>query len=377
MFKSSFLLLLTAVAVMSCTSVQKEISARRYSSALTLGVSKIKGKSKKSPKAAIGLKEAYPYYIDEQFEKIDKLKLQGQNEVKILGIYEDIHRMNARIRPLLPIRDKDGGITDFPLTEVQEEVNFYKNQAADALYASALNYLDKGTKADAREAHRLLSQMQGISGSTAHLKNLQAQAKESGTTFILGLTEIDPKISLGRIPKETFTSWSEAELSKTWQVVHFSPEKNRKYDYELYFILQDFVVSPEKESSRTYTDKKEIEESVGSSSRDNEKIKRKKEVSAEVIEVYQFKEAQVRGQVVIYDKKTRKDIYKEEVTAGQKFENYASTFKGDKRALSDISLKRIGGKPLNFPSNDRVLSDALVALKSAMASKATKAYTTF
>jgi hypothetical protein len=377
MFKSSFLLLLTAVAVMSCTSVQKEISAGRYSSALTLGVSKIKGKSKKSPKAAIGLKEAYPYYIDEQFEKIEKLKLQGQNEVKILGIYEDIHRMNARIRPLLPIRDKDGGITDFPLTEVQEEVNFYKNQAADALYASALNYLDKGTKADAREAHRLLSQMQGISGSTAHLKNLQAQAKESGTTFILGLTEIDPKISLGRIPKETFTSWSEADLSKTWQVVHFSPEKNRKYDYELYFILQDFVVSPEKESSRTYTDKKEIEESVGSSSRDNEKIKRKKEVSAEVIEVYQFKEAQVRGQVVIYDKKTRKDIYKEEVTAGQKFENYASTFKGDKRALSDISLKRIGGKPLNFPSNDRILSDALVALKSAMASKATKAYTTF
>lgn len=377
MFKSSFLLLLTAVAVISCTSVQKEISAGRYSSALTLGVSKIKGKSKKSPKAAIGLKEAYPYYIDEQFEKIDKLKLQGQNEVKILGIYEDIHRMNARIRPLLPIRDKDGGITDFPLTEVQEEVNFYKNQAADALYASALNYLDKGTKADAREAHRLLSQMQGISGSTAHLKNLQAQAKESGTTFILGLTEIDPKISLGRIPKEAFSSWSEAELSKTWQVVHFSSEKNRKYDYELYFILQDFVVSPEKESSRTYTDKKEIEESVGSSSRDNEKIKRKKEVSAEVIEVYQFKEAQVRGQVVIYDKKTRKDIYKEEVTAGQKFENYASTFKGDKRALSDISLKRIGGKPLNFPSNDRILSDALVALKSAMASKATKAYTTF
>lgn len=377
MLKCKLFLILSMWAAMGCASVQKEISAGRYSAALNMAVSKLKGKSKKSPKIALGLKEAYPYYIDQQLQKIDQLKLQGGNEVKILALYEGIHKMNASIRPLLPVRDKDGGVTDFPLTDVQNEVKHYKNLASDALYASALELLDKKTKPDAREAHQRLTQMQAISGSTAHLKQLQAQAKEAGTTYILCRSEIDSRISLGRVPKEVFLDWTEAGLNKTWQTVHLQPEKNFNYDYELYFILQDFTVYPEKETSRSYTDKKEIEETVASSSRDNEKIKRKKEVSADVIEVFQFKEAQVRGQVVLYNKRTRKDVFSEELTAGQKFENYASTYKGDKRALSEISLKRIGGKPIPFPSNDRILSDAITALKSAMVNKATKAYVTF
>lgn len=377
MFRTCIVLILSAWAVMGCASVQKEISAGRYSSALTMAVSQLKGKSNKSPKAASGLKEAYAFYMEEQFQKIEQLKLQEQNEVKLLGIYEDINQMNARIRPLLPIKDKDGGTTDFPLSEVQKEVQFYKNEASNVLYASALALLEKNQKPDAREAHRLLTQMQSISGSSDQLKSLLAQAKEKGTTYLLAQADIDARISLGSVPKSVFMNWESTHLNKTWQTVHLSPEKQRGYDYELYFILEDFVVSPEKETSRTYTEKKEIEESVGSSSRDKEKITRKKEVSAEVIEVYQFKEAQVRGKVILYDTKKRKDVFSEELSAGQKFENYASTFKGDKRALSDLSLKRIGGKPLSFPTNDRILSDALSALKSNMASKATKAYTSF
>lgn len=366
----------------SCTSVKKELDNGRYKQAVSLAVSKLKGKKNKSPKFVVGLEEAYEYYLQEKLTQAEDLKRKpaAGADLKLLKIYEEIENVQASIRPLLPLTDKNGYKADIQLMDVSAELARYRNKAADYLYASALENLEKGTKGNktaARQAYKELKEMEGIAGTTTHVRKLQEDAQLAGMTHILLETEISPKISLNKAGTESFRDLKAEKLNKTWQTVHLSPDRRQKYDYEITLVLNDFEISPEKESTREYQDKKEIEEDAGSSSRDNEKIKRKKEVTADVIELYRFKEAVVKGQLIIYDRNTRKELYNEEVNAIQTFENYASTFKGDKRALSDVSLKRIGGKPVPFPGNDQILTDALALLKKNMLAKAAERYAAF
>lgn len=366
----------------SCASVKKELDNGRYKDAVSLSVSKLKGKKKKSPKFVLGLEEAYEYYLQEKLTEAENLKrkpVEGA-DLKLLKIYEEIENVQASIRPLLPLTDKNGYRADIQLTDLSVELAQYRNKAADFLYANALENLEigaKGNKTAARDAYLSLKEMEGIAGSTAHIRKLQDEARALGTTHLLLETEISPKISLSKAGTEFFRDMKAEKLDKTWQTVHLSPDHRQKYDYEITLVLNDFVISPEKESTREYQDKKEIEEEVASSSRNNEKIKRKKEVTADVIELYRFKEAVVRGQLIIYDRNSRKEVYNEEVNAVQTFENYASTFKGDKRALSEVTLKRIGGKPVPFPGNERILTDALALLKKDMLARATSRYSAF
>jgi hypothetical protein len=367
------IIFLSVFTIWGCASVQKELNRGNYSNAVNLAVSKLKGK-KKSEKDIIGLRDAYQYYIEEQLRKVEQLKLQSNKDSQILSIYEAVDNINSSIKPLLPLQDQNGYVTDIPLIDVKAQVAEYKSRVADQLYFNAIGNLEKGGKMEARKAYDQFQQMINLTGATSHLQSLRDEAKKKGTTYILALGEIDTKISVSKAVKERFMSLSSSTLSKNWQRVDITADKRTPYDYELIFVLDDFVISPEKESSREYIDKKEIEESAGTSSRDNEKIKRKIEVSAQVVELYQFKEAQVKGKVILYDVVKKKDIYSEPVTAAQVFENYASTYKGDKRALSDVSLKRIGGKPIAFPSNDKILGDAVATLKKNMEQQALKAY---
>lgn len=364
----------------SCVSVKKELEKGRYSEAISHAVTKLKGRKDKSPKLVLGLEEAYGYFLQDKLKQVESLKRLPNKDLKILQIYEDIDRTQMSIRPLLPLTDKNGYTADIQLMDVSAELARYRNQAADYLYNNALANLEKGSKGNktaARQAYRELKEMEGIAGASSEIRKLQEDAIQAGMTHILLETEISPKISLNKAGTEFFRNLKSEKLNKTWQTVHLSSDRRQKYDYEITLVLNDFVISPEKESTREYQDKKEIEEDAGSSSRNNEKIKRKKEVSADVIELYRFKEAVVKGQLIIYDRNARKELYNEEVNAIQTFENYASTYKGDKRALSEVSLKRIGGKPVPFPGNDQILADALALLKKNMLAKAADRYTAF
>lgn len=366
----------------SCVSVKKELEKGRYPQAVSHAVSKLKGKKNKSPKLVLGLEEAYGYFLQEKLEQAESLKRAPSegSELKILKVYEEIERVQASIRPLLPLTDKNGYKADIQLADVSAELAQYRNKAADFLYASALENLKKaakGNKPAAREAYKELKEMESIAGSGNNIRKLQEEAKTLGTTHILLQTEISPQISLSKAGTEFFRDLKSENLNRTWQTLHLNSDRKQTYAYEITLVLSDFVISPEKESTREYQDKKEIEEEVGSSSRNNEKIKRKIEVQADVIELYRFKEAAVKGHLIIYDRNSRKELYNEEVNAIQAFENYASTFKGDKRALSDVSLKRIGGKPVPFPGNERILTDALGHLKKDMLAKAANYYKDF
>jgi hypothetical protein len=365
--------------LLGCASVEKKIQQGDYDSAITFAVNKIKGKKKKSPKLVLGLEEAFKLALNKDLEEIEKLKKSSaaDADLKILRLYEKVDSYQSSIKPLLPIKDKHGYVADIVLVNLKEQKNDYANKAADFLYDRAIQNLEKGREGKpfaARDAYKNFQEMEGIIGAeNSNISKLKNEAKELGTTYVLLNRSVSPSISLSAMLTDKFINDGFESLNGTWQTVLLHPNK-RDFDLRVDFILENFDISPEKENTREYQDKKEIEEDTGAKNRDGKKITRKIEVIANVIELYQFKEATVLGTVVIRDNNTKKEVLRQKLDSKMVFENYASTFKGDRKALSSVSLKRIGGKPLPFPSNEQILGDAIDILKKDMIAAMKKGY---
>ena len=95
-------------------------------------------------------------------------------------------------------------------------------------------------------------------------------------------------------------------------------------------------------------------------------------VTADVIEVYQSKAAVVGGTLYFYDKRKRELMDTQPITAEAIFENYASTYQGDRRALSSDTKRRIGNRPQPFPPDEVLLLDAADVLKPIIKEKIVK-----
>lgn len=362
----SFLLIFT---VWGCVSINKQIKRGSYDQAVDLAVQKLKGKQAGPDKYVTGLETAFKYSLQSKLDRISYLKTSnsGEHDLQILRVYEDIDQLQRKVGPLLPLRSKSGYLANIQTIDVTRELSQYKGKASDYLYDFALDNLKSarnGDKMAARQAYDQLKEMEGISGSTSNTRNLVNEAKSLGTTYILLNAKISPSLSLSADLTTLYRSMEDA--SSFWQQVDLTPVKNTFYEYEIEAILQDFKIFPERESTRDYVDKKVIEEDSGRKDRDGKVIKVEKEVTAEIKELFQTKEAQVFGEVIFTDLKTKRVYSAKKVDAGMLFENYASTFKGDRRALSTESEKRVGGKPMPFPSNEQILGDAINNLKHDM-----------
>jgi len=93
------------------------------------------------------------------------------------------------------------------------------------------------------------------------------------------------------------------------------------------------------------------------------KTPRKVRIRANVLEVFQTKSAHIAGFVEVYEAAGNTLLDNRDLGTEILFENYASTFTGDKRALSEESKSRIGNAPRPFPRDEDMLAQAADRLK--------------
>ena len=72
------------------------------------------------------------------------------------------------------------------------------------------------------------------------------------------------------------------------------------------------------------------------------------------------------SKVSVYNLHTNRLVRSQPLAAAAIFENYASTFRGDNRALSRDTRNRIGNRPVPFPSNEALILQAADQLKPAL-----------
>lgn len=372
-----FLLAITLLmSSQGCFSLQKELDRGNNDVVLHHSLRKISGKSRKKPKYVRAIELALERANNNDLHSISQLESSNTSDkyVQILKTYEKIRGRQERIQPMLPLVDSRGYQAQFQFVKTLGAENEYRIKAVDYLYESSLGLLteaQRGNKFSARQAFQNMEEIRRMVGDYKNIKELSPLARELGTLYIIVYPSLGRNLVMSKNAADLFLSFNYPEIAKDWKIVHYRPESGRNYDLKVDFILDEFSVSPERQATREFTEKKTIKPEPKTDKDGNpipDRSLREIEVEAQIIELHQTKQALVNGRIVVTDLATSRQIYTQTYSAVEEFSNYASTFKGDKRALSKETQKRVGGRPLPFPSNEAMLHNGTETLKKQLIS---------
>ena len=377
-----FMLSTVLFTLQSCVSAEKLVDSGRYDDAIALAQRKLSGKQRKNPKLVQAAEEAFRKVTAREMREIDRLK-NSNDEGKwgrINAIPRRIRDRQEALQPLLPLTDKNGYTAQFRFVQVDGLEQESREKAAAFHYAEAgklLQLARQGDKDAARTAYRELEETQRYFQRYENSNALKAEAHQLGITHILVSVQNNAPVVTPAEFDRYLTSINVDELNNFWQHYHIRETRRNNYDYEIKLRITDIVISPEVVREREYVDSRNIQDgfeyvldergNVAKDSLGNDiTVPREVTIEAWVLETLQQKEAIVEGLVELRNLETGRLIRTAPLTANAMFENYASTFRGDKRALSTETRRRIGNSPVPFPSNEILILQAAEQLKPVL-----------
>lgn len=369
---SAFLLTFVLTA---CHSTQKMTESGDYDSAIEFCVRKLAGKSKKKIEYVHGLETAFQKAQARDLNLATNLIHQNRDEnwEKVNRIHRLIRDRQHQVAPLLPLTASNGYRARIELVNIAQLENESCEKAAEYLYHQAQDGLAKaeqGDRAAAREAYNQLIDLERrYYQSYKDKTELKARARDLGTSYVLFEVKNQSDKVLPRAFAERLLNLGKADLDSEWKAFYFEAKPGVQYDYNVVFKVRQIDISPEKVHERAYTDEKEIQDgydyvldkkgNVRKDSLGNDiKVPRYVRLRADVLEVFQSKAARLNGRLEIYDSNRSTLLGQRDLGTEVQFENYASTFHGDQRALSDDTRRRIGNRPLPFPQDADMLVQA-------------------
>lgn len=387
MIKKSLFFALTVLllATTSCKVAQKMVERGDYDGAISLLTKKLAGKKKKKAKYVEALEFAFEGATERDMSEIKALRREGRGEnwKRIYDLQQNIKRRQSRVSPLLPLYDERGYKADFRFVKVDDMLNESRKKGAEFSYNKAQKLLAdarNGDKIAARRAYDELEKTKQFYSSYRDRNKLMATARELGKVHILFKMKNNSSAIIPRGFENEILRMSVNDMNSLWKEYHTRENRKLKYDYEIAMRLTNIDVSPETFKEREYIDRKEIEDgfeyildqngNVAKDTLGNDiKVPRKVTIEAFVLETCQTKEARVSGRLEFIDKRTNSLLRSENITAEAIFNNFAATFKGDKRALSKETKQYLGNRPVAFPSDEDLLLDAADQLKPVIKTK--------
>lgn len=359
----------------ACRSAQKFTESGDYDAAIEFCVRKLAGKSKKKIEYVQGLELAFHKAQARDLALATNLVNQNRDEhwEKVNRIHRQIRNRQQRVAPLLPLTASTGYRAKIQLVDINQLESISCEKAAEYLYSQAQTLLEKAGQGDrpaAREAYAaLLDLEQRYYQNYKDKTKLKARARDLGTSYVLFEVKNQSAQVLPRAFAERVLSLSKADLDSEWKAFYFAAQPGVQYDYNVVFKVRQIDISSEKVHERAYTEEKEIQDgfdylldkkgNVRKDSLGNDmKTPRYVRLRADVLEIFQSKAARLTGRLEIYNTDRSSLLDQRELGTEVLFEHYASTFKGDRRALSDNSCRRIGSQPLPFPHDEDLLAQA-------------------
>jgi hypothetical protein len=363
----------------SCTSPQDLLERGDYDRAIDLALRKMAGKKKKKAKHVIALESAFDKANQRDLYWAERLKKEGREEnwEEIHDIYAKIRRRQESIRPLLPLIDDDGVQAKFKFVKIDDLELEAKENAAEFHYQEAQRLLQQAQRGDrlaAREAYTSLETINRFYRSYKDVRQLENMALALGNTLVYLKMENSAPVVLSRDFERELLSFPLRNLNSRWKTFITQKDAERPHHYEVVIRLTNIDVSPEQVREREYEEYKEIEEgfeyvldekgNVLKDSLGNDvTVPAKVRVRAQVLETLQQKSANVSGVLEIIDMAGGTLVERQPISVNTHFENYASTFRGDRRALSPETKQRIGNEPRPFPPDELMLIQAAEELK--------------
>ena len=381
-------LFLMLFLISSCRSPQKMVESGDYDRAIEYAVQKLEGKSKKKEKFVHALEEGFRKATRRDMRDIAALKNDGaaHSWQKIYSIYRDIELRQELVEPLLPLIGKAGYHATFKFVKVDEPIKEAKHRSSEYYYSKGEDYLKDarlGDKNAARKAYNAFNKINQFYPDFRNKEKLTLEARHLGTTRYLFKMANDARVTLPTSFEQELLRISVRDMNSVWNEFDMKPVEGVIYDYDILMRLTNIEVSPEILKERAYVDHKEIEDGfeyvldnngnvLKDTSGNDVTVPRKVFIYANVIEVYQNKFARVGGRLEVFDRDNKSLIDTRPITVETIFENYASTFTGDRRALSRDSKNRLGNSPQPFPHDDDLLLEAAERLKPIVKEEASR-----
>ena len=373
-------LFLLAFMLTSCHTAQKYVESGNYDDAIDLCIRKLKGKPKKKLEYVQGLELAFRKAQARDLGTIEQLKTEARPELwdRINSIHRDIRDRQNKVAPLTPLIAKNGYRAQIQFVEIAAMERQSRDKAAEYLYdqsVSLLTLAEKGDRMAARKAHGLLLDLQKRYYPSYRDKDaLLAKARDLGTSYIVFEVKNQSGKLLPRVFSDRLMAFDKQGLDSEWREYSFEEKPGLHYDYKVIYKVRDIDISPERVQERAYIDEKKIQDgydyvldkrgNVMKDSLGNDiKVPRMVIIRADVLEVHQSKAARIGGAIEVRDLRGNSLLETCELATEVVFENYASTFRGDERALSQDSKNRLGNRPLPFPRDEDMLVQAAERLK--------------
>lgn len=360
----------------SCRMSQTAINSGDYEYAVKRSVDKLR-KNKKKSKAALELEQAYNKAVDRDLTHIGNLHEEGltENAVEIFDLYNRLESRQRLVQPLLPLFiKKEGRNARIKIDNYNLQLVEFKKKAADYLYKEATSLLETDSKFAAREAFRLLKELDDFYPGYLDIEKLMGQANIAGTNKIL--FEINNETGIPMPPnfESELNKISLQELNRLWADFHMKPVRGTNYDYKVAMNVNLLDVGPEQITEDIYTREKEINDgwdyvldkkgNVMKDSLGNDiKVDRFKTIFVHVTETYQRKEAQIAGTIDFIDLNTNQIVGTYPVSTTSAFTNRFGAFKGDERALTSRDKNIIRSGFQIFPSDFDLILKAMHQLK--------------
>ena len=373
----------------SCTSIEKLVDSGQYDKAIYFSTNKLSGAKVNKAEFVKGLETAFKKATDRDMAFVEKLKNEGNPESweTILSVYATISNRQESIRPLLPLTDENGKKANFLFVNTNDLEKEAKEQTINFLYSSAKDFLQEARstkdRIPARKAYDALLRLKNYSARFMDVPQLEREARELGITKIL--------VNVLNYSQAVFPAGLEDEilrlgfrdLDREWQKFDAYPEKNREYDLGITLILSNVQVSPGAVSEKSFIEKKEIPDGFqylldekGNVKKDTAgndiKLPKNKVIEAQILEVFQSKSAGLSGRLEVVDLHTKGVRESRDINTVAIFENRAASFKGDERALTEDTKKRLGNRPAVFPTDAILLLEAARKLRPLVISELRK-----
>jgi hypothetical protein len=373
----------------SCASPQKSLERGNYEQAIDLAVKRLRSDKVKEKDVAI-LVEAFNYINQRETERMGRLRMDNNadNWAEIYDLATRIQRRQEILQPFLALDDQKyyGLLSTCRFTEgINATVAEAREGAAANHYAHAVANLElskNGNRRLARDAYNDLKSIKKYYDNYRDVAQLTEQAYVAGINHIYVKVENDSRVYLPASFEKELESIFVRDMNSKWTKYHTFQDNNLRYEYTIVARMTDIDVSPEGERRDHHIEEKQIEDgfdyvkdergNVKKDSMGNDmKIKRLTWIKADVYTIFQRKDARVFGFLEYYDNRTKEKVLSRPLSSDVHFEHRLVNFnarrsplKLTRRALTDETCRRLGGRPLPFPTDAEMLLTAAERMKN-------------
>lgn len=328
----------------------------------------------------------YVYIIEEAFAKAKERDLNSINLVesdanpakfeKIYNTYIQLDNRQEKIKPLLPLKLlQEGRNAKFPLDNYNSKIISSKNNLSTYLYNNSKNLLSSSNKMNYRKAYDDLNYLNQINSNFKNVPALIEEAHFKGTDFVLVTTKNETNLIIPSRLQNDLLDFNTYGLNDIWTVYHNSPQNKINYDYGMIISFREIFISPEQIKEKEFIRERQIIDGQKKLLDANNKEvldKDRKVVMVDILknatvrinEFRQFKSCQITAIVDYTNFGNNQLLQSFPLTSEFVFENIYSRYKGDKRAADDNYYPYFDKRAVLFPSNEQMVYDTGVHLKT-------------